>query len=121
MIYIASPYTHADPHEIEYRYEKTLEATAMLFEQGHHAFSPIVHCHPVAKVHGFRGDYAFWSAYNLHMLSFADELWVLQLDGWNKSIGVQEEIIHALKLGKPVIYFDIEGFESGEDNQHGGI
>jgi hypothetical protein len=121
MIYLASPYTHPDPLEMEYRYECILETTAHFLTQGHPVYSPIVHCHPLAKAKDLPRNYDFWFQYNIHMLELADEVWVIQLDGWQKSQGVNSEIAHAIGAGKPVLYFEYDGGISGQNNQHSGI
>lgn len=108
MIYLASPYSHPDPLERQYRYERMIEVSAQFLNQGHYVYSPIVHCHPLALAHAMPTDFLFWQHYNRHMIECADELWVIQLDGWHKSEGVAEEIIIALKLGKTLVYIDLE-------------
>ncbi len=64
-------------------------------------FSPIAHTHPIAA-YDLPGDWAFWRRYDRAMLQRCDELAVLQLDGWEESIGVQAEIAIAKDLNLPV-------------------
>lgn len=120
MIYLASPYSHFDPARRQSRYEQIMAVTAKFLAEGHHVYSPIVHCHPLSLAHILPGDFAFWQSYNIHMLGRAQELWVVQLEGWQESKGVEEEIIHALRAAKPVLYFDFEGVAGGEDSQYSG-
>lgn len=115
MIYLASPFT-ATPEELEVdpdlqrkRYEAALHVTGELLVKGRPVFSPIVHCYCVAISHGLPSDYAFWARYDRHMLGRSDELYVLMIDGWDRSRGVSDEIEWAIGLGKPVRYVDDRG------------
>lgn len=92
MIYIASPYTHPDPSIVLSRYDETQHYCAKLFQQEHWAFSPVVHCHALAVEFKLPTDAEYWKEYNLHMLTRADELHVLQLAGWRASQGVFNEV-----------------------------
>lgn len=102
MIYLASPYTHADPEIRDQRYHEVLLAVKWLLTHKMWVYSPIVHCHALAKSHRLPHTADFWWAYNSHMLSRADELMVLALEGWQDSIGVAQECDFAYQLNKPV-------------------
>ena len=107
MIYLASPYTSVFKDEEHKRYLETMKIVSELMRNGHHIFSPILHCHPIALSHKLPTDYKFWSEYNLGMIKVCEELWVLQLYGWQDSKGVQAEIKLALELEKPVAYIEV--------------
>ena len=47
-------------------------------------------------------DDAYWRTHGLKMLSGCDALLVLQIQGWEESVGVQAEIEHAMSEGKPI-------------------
>lgn len=104
FIYLASPYTHADPAVMEERYRRAVAICAELFTRGEFVFSPIVHCHPIAVAHNLPRDIAFWHEYSRKMLLAANELWVAELDGWRESAGVAFEIELALEHGIPIIF-----------------
>lgn len=105
MIYVASPYTNIDRVVVERRFIQTEDYVASLFKQKHWAFSPIVHCHALAKEFNLPTDAGYWREYNLHMLARSDVLHVLRLNGWEKSEGVREEVFFwkALKHDPMVI------------------
>ncbi len=105
MIYLASPYSHADQSVRECRFHAACCAAARLIREGHTVFSPIVHSHPLTK-HGLPGDWDFWNGQSREQLMRCDELVVLTLDGWEESAGVQAEIGIAEELGMPVRYHD---------------
>jgi len=56
-------------------------------------------------------DDPWWYEWSMAFLGKADEVWVLMLDGWLESKGVQDEIAKARELGKPVWYLDPETSE----------
>ena len=72
------------------------------------AFSPICHSHPLVE-YGVPGDWEFWRDYDLKFLAMCDEVWVLMLDGWGKSTGVQAEIAMATALGKGLVFVEPDG------------
>ena len=103
-IYLACPYSHKDPTVKQARFEAVNKVAARLMAEGYMVFSPISHTHPIALAGELPGDWKFWEAYDRTFLEWADELWVLELDGWGYSIGVQSEIGIAKELKKPVRY-----------------
>jgi len=100
-IYLASPYSHKDKGMLEIRYLRVMVAVAQLFQQKIAVFSPIVHCHELAKEHDLPTDADFWKFYNRTMLQGARELWLLLLDGWKESKGMKGERDMAIELGLP--------------------
>lgn len=102
MIYLASPYTHPDPFVREMRYVSTMK---VLVEQyllkARWAYSPIVHCHELAKIGDLPKDGSFWKQYDFHMLELAEELHILRLDGWTSSEGIKNELTHFMVFHKP--------------------
>lgn len=99
FIYLATPYTDPDPAVMEERFRKNEKYCASLLEQGVWVYSPIVHCHEMAKRHKLPKGFEFWREYNFAMLSKSSEVRVLELLGWVDSSGVQAEIAMAVKLG----------------------
>lgn len=55
-------------------------------------------------------DSVYWLKQDLSFLeSWADELWVLMLDGWKDSKGVAAEVTRAVEIGIPVKYMAKRG------------
>jgi hypothetical protein len=104
MLYLASPYSSPDPAVRQARYEANRTMVAHLACKGYIVYSPIVHFHPVAVAHQLPTEFAFWQAQNRGMIDHADSLYVLQLEGWNSSIGVASELQYAAELGLPCIF-----------------
>jgi hypothetical protein len=103
MIYLASPYSHADPMVREQRFREACRAAARFMRLGQAVFSPIAHAHCICT-YGLPTDWRFWETFDRHQLERCDEIVVLTLDGWRESVGVQAEIRIAAEYGKPVRY-----------------
>ena len=101
MIYLASPYTDSNEMVMEQRFEAACKQTALLNGAGIWVFSPIVHGHPLTA-YGLPHVYEFWKRYNRVFIQWCKELWVLELDGFEESVGVRDEMVVAVDLGKPV-------------------
>ena len=108
MIYLASPYSHADPAVLEARFQIVCRQAARLMREGHHIFSPIAHTHPIALAGGLPLGWDFWEKYDRDMLNGCEAVWVLQLDGWETSKGVAAEIRIANEMGIPVRFVELE-------------
>jgi len=105
MIYLASPYWHADPAIRNQRFRAACRATAEMIRQGTTVFSPVVYGHALIA-HGLPGDWSFWQRHDAQYLGRCDEVVVLQIDGWEESEGVQAELRLAAALGNRVNYFE---------------
>jgi len=113
VIYLASPYNHPFGHIMEQRFEAALHATAYLMEQGYVVYSPIVHNHPLAKLietttppdsvqaERKRRGWNYWRTFDVRMLARCNALFILQLDGWENSVGLTEETNMALQAQLP--------------------
>ena len=101
MIYLASPYSHEDKKVEQQRFDAACEAAACFVNKGIKVFSPIAHSHQLTS-HGARGDWEYWKEFDLGMINVCDSMYVLTLDGWRDSVGVQAEIDYALSHGLTV-------------------
>ena len=72
-----------------------------MMREGEMVYSPIAHSHCIARF-GLPVDWGFWEAHSRAMLSRCDSVAVLQLDGWDRSVGVRREIEIATTMGIPV-------------------
>ena len=104
FIYLASPYTDKSDLIMHNRYLQVAEITAQLLNRGIHVYSPIVHCHELAKRFSLPRDFDFWQRYNEAMLEMASALHILQLEGWNNSKGVRKEIGFATSNSIPIVH-----------------
>ena len=105
-MYLASPYSHPDPFIREFRYLAAMRELTRLLKDGVHVYSPIVHCHELAKIADMPRAADFWERYNFTMLAAAEQLWVLMIDGWQESKGIAGEIAEAQRLRLPIIQIE---------------
>jgi hypothetical protein len=101
VTYLASPYSHPDPAVRQHRFHEVCRHAARLMRAGEMVYSPIAHSHCVARF-GLPGDWGFWEGHSRAMLARCDRLAVLDLDGWQESVGVRREIEIAQAMGIPV-------------------
>ena len=107
MIYLASPYSHPCPVVREARFKSVCRQAAGMLRCGIPVFSPIAHSHAIAA-HDLPLDWTFWQQFDRPFLEICSEMWVLTLDGWQESRGVQAEIALARELEKPVVLVEPE-------------
>lgn len=106
ITYFASPYTNPDQKIVEARYLAVQEATAFFMKAGFAIYSPIVHCHEIAKKFKLPTDWEFWWRYNQRFMASAKDIWILKLDGWAESKGVKAELEYANTHMKGVLYIE---------------
>jgi hypothetical protein len=104
LVYLACPYSDPDPAICELRFEQVNSAAAVMMRVGLHVFSPISHCHPIAKVGALPLGWDYWESYDRAILKTCAALVVLMLPGWDKSTGVTGEIRIAKELDLPIFY-----------------
>lgn len=106
MIYLASPYK-AYPHGLDKAAEAAFKNAARIQEASPElVYSPIVYCHLLQVLGGCRHGESYWEEISLEMLKKADKLYVLRLPGWEKSLGIAQEIGFAKALGLHIYYRD---------------
>ena len=104
-VYLATPYSDDDPAVREARFLAVNKVAGILMRKGFLVFSPISHTHPIALAGDLPKGWEFWSKYDFTFINdWADYVFVLQLDGWEESVGVTAEIKLAEELGKPVTF-----------------
>ena len=99
-VYLASPYTHANPAVMETRYLTVCRIVAQ-YARDYHIYSPIVHWHPIAVLYNLPKDWEFWKKINAKDIEMRDEFWFLQDKGWANSQGMKEEFTIAKNHKKP--------------------
>lgn len=104
IVMVLSPYTDGDYGVVQRRVEQTQDYFMKLLELGMTPFSAIMQCHDVSNRKEIAGTFTQWGKYCLDMMSIADEIHVLMLDGWEESVGVRQEIEHAKSLNLQVSY-----------------
>lgn len=108
MLYVASPYTHADPDVRQRRFALACVATARMMAAGDVVYSPVAHGHVIEDVGGARLSHGDWMRQCLPILARCDGLRVLMIDGWRESSGVAQEIAYAKAADMDVEYVEVE-------------
>lgn len=115
FLYLASPYSHPDPDVRQQRWLTASHAAAWLMTGGGDAidntgapyvvYSPIAMGHPVSVMgahcglgHGFDD----WRQSNWAFLDAASFYIALQIEGWERSVGMREELAYARMRGLPI-------------------
>ncbi len=107
MVYLASPYSHADKAVEAERFTAAVKACGWLMNNCPDIqcfFSPIAHSHAISLVCILPGAWQFWAAADEALLSRCSEIWVLCIPGWRTSTGINAEIKIAVKYGLGVKY-----------------
>ncbi len=123
IAYLAVPYTHEHGHVMEARYKAVTKAAAALlnglgynqqtgkphwpvegvWEKPQYVFSPITHTHPIKVMADLSDLWEEWAGYDSKVIyRLCSSLIVLQLDGWEESVGVTAEIELAMSIDIPI-------------------
>ncbi len=106
LAYLATPYRHW-PTGINGVYFEAARIAGLLIRTGIKVFSPIAHGHPIAGCASIDPhDMSIWGPLNEKMMSRSDVLIVANLDGWQQSLGVTDEIKFFRLMRKPI--FDLD-------------
>lgn len=101
-IYLACPYSHSDISVKELRFNAVTKKAGELMLKGHIVYSPITASHPIAVMCNLPGEWEYWEKFDRAFISWADEVWVLCLEKWQESRGVQAEITIAKEMKKKI-------------------
>lgn len=114
-VYLAGPYTaKGEQAETDLRKQLTQGArfnmltryAAQIMAAELLVYSPITHSHPMTLHEPLPGTWAYWERMDREMLSICSELWIMKLDGWEDSEGLQHEIAIAREWRKPVVFIE---------------
>lgn len=117
MIYISSPYSDENTEVREARFLAVCKYAARLVRDGFIVFCPIAHSHPICVHGGVGNEHETWLSQDLFFAQQAKEMHVLQLPGWDKSVGVRREILYAQSKDLRVVYVEAEEYWRGRDNE----
>lgn len=114
LIYLASPYTHADPVVREKRFHRVSRCAGWLMLNADiYLFSPISMCHQmwleVRDIPGAGFEWEFWANFDEVMINKCDEFWIYCAEGWEKSVGVTAEQKITANLGLPTRFVTDDG------------
>lgn len=104
MIYIASPYSSVEKHQMVRNYTEVSILVSKLVKAGIPAISPITYGHTLLEFEDMPVDFGFWNEFCISILSKSDIMMVYMLPGWERSKGVKAEIDFCEKNNIKVIY-----------------
>jgi hypothetical protein len=108
LIYLASPYSSPKQEIMDYREDLVTSIAAALTEKyGYSMFLPITQSAPMTRANpNLDGKFDTWKEIDLFMIKEkSDEVWVVLMDGWRESVGVQAEIKCAEDNNIPLKFF----------------
>ncbi|MCI1035741.1 uncharacterized protein DUF1937 [Raoultella sp. BIGb0149] len=94
-IFLACPYSHVDEAVVNQRFNSCNQVAAAIIESGNLVFSQVTLSHPINQVmrHTAKQDIGKrWAPVDAFFMGVVDELIIVDLPGWDKSIGIQREI-----------------------------
>lgn len=106
IVYLSCPFCHSDPLICEERVMKANKFASSLMREGIIVFCPLIHNVSILK-YGLPVGWDYWEQFNKAFINKCDRLYVLKLDGWEKSVGVQAEVGIARSLRIPIEYFSL--------------
>jgi hypothetical protein len=106
--YLATPYSKY-PAGLDAAYRDAATAAAVCFRSGILVFSPIAHTHVISKVGNLSGGFERWAALDEAMIAASAGMIVVEMDGWQESVGITAEIEMCRRLGKSVHYMRPDG------------
>ena len=106
LIYLGSPYNHADETVRAQRLRIVQDALAFfaISAQNICIYSPIAHWSGVATNHALPHGFEFWSQRDFHMIRQSTALWILTTEGWKDSYGLRQEREFADSIKKPTLF-----------------
>jgi hypothetical protein len=106
FVYLACPYSAPDPYTKEDRFISVTKAASHLMSCGFIVYSPITHCHPMEVHGGLPQGWKFWKRIDEVYIKHCHTVFILPLEGWESSVGVNAEIIMANKMGIPILFLN---------------
>ena len=111
IIYLACQYAHPDLSVRNERFRLATNTAAKIISQGYIVYSPITMTHPLDVVlaghHNTLGS-DYWVNFDEAFMDACSEMIVLQIEGWDESLGIKREIEYFKAQGKPIYYLPKE-------------
>lgn len=111
MIYVATPYSDSNPEIREERYRKACEIAYLIAKRNVPCYVPIAFWVSIGEEYRLPDDAEFWTIQDHDLLALSSELWIITLEGWNRSKGIEMERAEFCKIhgaGKIFLYSQFE-------------
>jgi len=99
-VYLACPYTHKSLKVRRDRFKAVTKVAGELMQLGYNVYSPITHSHVIASVTKLPTSWEYWEKIDKEFMDWCDIMFILTLDGWKESVGINGEINYMKKLNK---------------------
>ena len=106
LVYLAAPYSDKDPDVKEQRIANFCLVDAKLSLEGYYTVSPMLKSLLFRYTSKVPSTWEFWQGYGEEIIKACNKMFVIMLDGWEESEGVQGEIELANKYGIEIEYID---------------
>lgn len=109
--YLASPFSHAEAGVRAWRVEQNFLTMGKLLNAGYRVFSPLVHTYQLESriAPELAHKHSFWMDQDIALLRHCDGMFILTLDGWVQSKGVNQELKVARSIMIPIVYLSAAG------------
>ncbi|MCS2147435.1 DUF1937 family protein [Scandinavium manionii] len=117
-IFLACPYSHTDGVVVNERFNTCNQVAATIIESGNIVFSQVSMSHPINQVfqHTEKGEVGKrWAPIDAFFMSTMDELIIIDLPGWDQSVGIQREIAFFEQRGQRVSLWSESQGEFGSE------
>jgi len=119
MIYLGQPYASPDKKLVETRVVMGQAACVALANEGLAVYAPVAQWHQIATRWELPIHAEFWKRQNLAMVQACHEFYILGIQDWQRSVGLEEEVRLAVKLNKPLTMMNIVQLQ--HDNERGAF
>jgi Domain of unknown function (DUF1937) len=104
--YIGGPYSKY-PDGLDAAFDEVCRIAGWFAQAGFPVYSPIAHCHPIAKASGLNPhDHKIWLPFCEPVMTGSKGLIVAKMATWDESFGLQQEIVYFNSARKPIRYLD---------------
>lgn len=107
LIYVSCAFGQDDPHVREKRIDLVSRFCAEKMREGIIVFCPLIHNYYILR-YGLPIGWSYWEKFNTQLLKRCDRLFVLKLEGWERSEGIQAEVTLARKFNIPIEYHEFD-------------
>lgn len=113
MVIVTGPYSSPDKSVKEARAKEIATACITLMNRGEIAVSPLTFGLALIEKTGqtLPDTYEFWNKFCLEFVAVSKTMYVLNMEGWEKSSGTADEIKEAHRLNIPIFLVDPTSLE----------
>lgn len=108
LVYVSAPYSNFQNKQSFMIVLTRFIGRYMMAHPDKHLVTPLFNHYTQDNTPGMGRDYSFWMNYSRNLLKRCDRMIVLTVPGWDKSVGVSDEIEYAKQRNIPIEYVSVE-------------